>query len=138
MNSRDVGVLDFSDALAVLRALDAARGDSLPHGDSAAHIVDGTTAARAASPPSRDTASPPSRDTASPPSRIEAASPPSRIEAASPPSRNEDAATSRLLRSPWFWGGIAAVLAVGVTVLVLSQTADGSPDRVTLQGRIAP
>jgi hypothetical protein len=41
-----------------------------------------------------------------------------------------------LLTSPWFWGGLAAVVTVGVTVLVLSQTALNEPDTVILDGRI--
>lgn len=43
-----------------------------------------------------------------------------------------------LLTSPWFWGGLAAVAAVGVTVLVLSQTIFESPDAVRVSGRIVP
>ncbi len=42
------------------------------------------------------------------------------------------------LSSPWFWGGLAAVVAVGVTVLVLSQTALKPSDSLMLEGRIAP
>jgi len=43
-----------------------------------------------------------------------------------------------LLQSPWFWGGLAAVATVGVTVIILSQTTLNEPDTVVLGGRIAP
>jgi hypothetical protein len=43
-----------------------------------------------------------------------------------------------LLASPWFWGGLGTVVAVGVTVLVLSQTALNEPDSVLLEGRVSP
>ncbi|HHH26959.1 MAG TPA: hypothetical protein ENK57_01230 [Polyangiaceae bacterium] len=43
-----------------------------------------------------------------------------------------------LLKSPWFWGGLGVVVTVGVTVLILSQTALNEPDVVMLEGRVAP
>ena len=43
-----------------------------------------------------------------------------------------------LLTSPWFWGGLGAVVVVGVTVLVLSQTTLNEPDTVVLEGRVGP
>ena len=43
-----------------------------------------------------------------------------------------------LLTSPWFWGGLGVVVAVGVTVLVLSQTVFKDGDAVTLEGRVSP
>jgi len=42
------------------------------------------------------------------------------------------------LTSPWFWGGLGVVLSVGVTVLVLSQTALNEPDVVMLEGHVSP
>lgn len=42
------------------------------------------------------------------------------------------------LTSPWFWSGLGVVVSVGVTVLVLSQTALNEPDSVRLEGRIGP
>ena len=39
-----------------------------------------------------------------------------------------------LLTSPWFWGGLGLVVTVGVTVLILSQTALNEPDVVTIDG----
>jgi hypothetical protein len=41
-------------------------------------------------------------------------------------------------RSPWFWGAIGAVAAVGITVFVLAKTSEGDADTVHLAGRIAP
>lgn len=46
--------------------------------------------------------------------------------------------TTDLLSSPWFWGGIGVVLAVGVTVLVLSQTTLNEPGTVVVDGRVSP
>jgi hypothetical protein len=43
-----------------------------------------------------------------------------------------------LLTSPWFWSGLGIVVTVGVTVLVLSQTAFKNSDVVNLQGRVNP
>ena len=43
-----------------------------------------------------------------------------------------------LLTSPWFWSGLGIVVTVGVTVLVLSQTAFKNKDVVNLQGRVSP
>jgi hypothetical protein len=43
-----------------------------------------------------------------------------------------------LLTNPWFWSGIGLVLSVGVTVLVLSQTALNEPDMVRLEGTVGP
>ena len=54
-----------------------------------------------------------------------------------PPSKEKGKSEINLLKSPWFWGGLAAVVAVGVTVLVLSQTVLNQPDKVTLDGHIA-
>jgi hypothetical protein len=45
---------------------------------------------------------------------------------------------SAVLTSPWFWGGLGVVVAAGVTVLVLSQTALNKPQTVELNGHIAP
>lgn len=45
---------------------------------------------------------------------------------------------ANLLTSPWFWGGLGAVVTVGVTVLVLSQTVFKDSDSVSLQGRVSP
>jgi hypothetical protein len=43
-----------------------------------------------------------------------------------------------LLTSPWFWSGLGIVVTVGVTVLVLSQTAFKNSDVVNLQGKVSP
>jgi len=43
-----------------------------------------------------------------------------------------------LLTSPWFWGGLGVVVAVGVTVLVLSQTVFDESDTVVLEGQVSP
>lgn len=40
-------------------------------------------------------------------------------------------------KSPWFWGTAGAVVAAGITVLVLSRTSNGPAD-VHLTGRIGP
>jgi len=40
--------------------------------------------------------------------------------------------------SPLFWGGLGAVVAVGVTVLVLSQTVLNDPGTARLTGRVTP
>lgn len=42
------------------------------------------------------------------------------------------------ISSPWFWGGLGAVVAVGVTVIALSQTSLNDPGVVQLQGRVSP
>jgi hypothetical protein len=61
---------------------------------------------------------------------------PAGTSAAAVPEDDED--DWDLLTSPWFWGGLGVVLTVGVTVLVLSQTALNEPDVVMLDGRISP
>lgn len=63
--------------------------------------------------------------------------PVSKAPTAPPPARRGFVA-EHLLRSPWFWGGLAAVAAVGATVIILSQTTLNEPDTVVLGGRIAP
>ena len=61
---------------------------------------------------------------------------------APPPKPTDTAADDEsdwdLLKSPWFWGGLGVVVTVGVTVLILSQTALNEPDVVMLEGRVAP
>jgi hypothetical protein len=88
-------------------------------------------------PPASPEASAPAR---TPSPRSAAVRPPS--EGALPPAplRGEQPGkpSRPLLASPWFWGGLAAVVSVGVTVLVLSQTALKTPDTLLLDGRIAP
>jgi len=42
------------------------------------------------------------------------------------------------LTSPWFWGGFGVVAAVGVTVIVLSQTTMNQPSTVLINGRVGP
>jgi hypothetical protein len=54
------------------------------------------------------------------------------------PSDAKDDDDGNLLTSPWFWGGLGLVVTVGVTVLVLSQTALNEPDSITIEGRVAP
>jgi hypothetical protein len=62
-----------------------------------------------------------------------------RNPAASEPGDAEaDDDQASLLTSPWFWGGLGVVVSVGVTVLVLSQTAFKEPDIITLEGRVSP
>ncbi|RLB65759.1 MAG: hypothetical protein DRI90_01155 [Deltaproteobacteria bacterium] len=41
-----------------------------------------------------------------------------------------------LLTSPWFWTGLGVVVAVGVTVFILSQTTLEDPGVVVLEGRV--
>src|SRR5205085_4233700 len=56
----------------------------------------------------------------------------------SPPPKDKGTLGANLLKSPWCWGGLGAVVAVGITVLVLSQTVLNQPEKVTLDGHIAP
>jgi hypothetical protein len=51
---------------------------------------------------------------------------------------DEDDDSVDLLTSPWFWGGLGVVVAVGVTVLVLSQTVFDESDTVMLEGKVSP
>jgi hypothetical protein len=55
-----------------------------------------------------------------------------------PPTGDKGKKKNNVLTSPWFWGGLGAVVAVGVTVLVLSQTALNEPNKIILDGRISP
>jgi hypothetical protein len=57
---------------------------------------------------------------------------------AEPVVADDDDGDVDLLTSPWFWAGLGTVMAVGVTVLVLSQTALNEPDTVLLEGRVGP
>ena len=50
----------------------------------------------------------------------------------------DDEGALDLLTSPWFWGGLGAVVAVGVTVFALSQTSLNEPDVIRLEGRVSP
>jgi hypothetical protein len=40
--------------------------------------------------------------------------------------------------SPWFWGSLAGVAAVGLTVFIFAETGGGESDTLRLQGRLAP
>lgn len=70
------------------------------------------------------------------PSPAAASSPAPRV----PPSRSREPTKppTHLVSSPWFWGSLAAVVSVGVTVLILSQTTLDAPSTLRLDGRIAP
>jgi hypothetical protein len=59
-------------------------------------------------------------------------------KAAPTPRREPSKPAPHLLSSAWFWGSLAAVVSVGVTVLVLSQTTSDAPTTLRLDGRIAP
>lgn len=56
---------------------------------------------------------------------------------ATPPPRSTPKESKPLWSSPWFWGAIGGVAAVGITVFVLSQTT-GAPSTVHLDGRVVP
>ena len=43
-----------------------------------------------------------------------------------------------LFSSPWFWGGVGVVVAVGITVFALSQAGVDEPGTVRLEGRVSP
>jgi len=107
---------DWSEASAVLRALLVA----LP-----------------ATPPPRRTT--PARPAAARPPAKPAASPaattrPGPVAA----DADEEDDGFDFISSPWFWGGLGAVVAVGVTVIALSQTSLNDPGVVQLQGRVSP
>ena len=106
---------DWSDALAILRGL--ARGASPPGpriagSDSSSHGHSGK-----ASKPGK-------------------AGKPGKADPLAKP--DDGKSDSNFLTSPWFWGGLGVVLSVGVTVLVLSQTALNEPDVVVLEGHVSP
>jgi hypothetical protein len=49
---------------------------------------------------------------------------------------DEDEQT-RVLSSPWFWGGLGVLVAAGITVFALSRSAGGS-ETIELDGRVSP
>ncbi|MBM4359532.1 MAG: hypothetical protein FJ096_15620 [Deltaproteobacteria bacterium] len=52
------------------------------------------------------------------------------------PSREPGKPSHPLLSSGWFWGSLAAVVSVGLTVLIVSHTTGDSPGTVRLDGRL--
>jgi hypothetical protein len=56
-----------------------------------------------------------------------------------PKSPPADRGSGSWLRSPWFWGPLVGVAAVGLTVLVLAETSDDDPNgTVHATGRLLP
>lgn len=68
----------------------------------------------------------------------EVAAPPRDFTASRRPAKEPGQSSHPWLSSPWFWGSLGAVVAVGATVLVLSQTALKPAETVVLEGRIVP
>jgi hypothetical protein len=67
-----------------------------------------------------------------------AATPLAPVAAAAPPAPPPPApGKPPYWKSPWFWAPLGVLLAAGVTVLVVSQTADTSVGNVHLQGHVA-
>jgi hypothetical protein len=60
---------------------------------------------------------------------------PARKPALPPP---EDKSPRSFWTSPWFWGPLAGVAAVGLSVLIVAKTTEKDPDMVRLKGWIAP
>ncbi|MBW2529189.1 MAG: hypothetical protein JRI23_33745 [Deltaproteobacteria bacterium] len=105
---------DWSDAAAVLRAL-------LPAAETSRE--------------QRSAATSPLRPKAAPEPARPHTPAPTVVEKAPPDSEEEG---FDFISSPWFWGGLGAVVAVGVTVIALSQTSLDDPGVVQLQGRVSP
>jgi hypothetical protein len=59
------------------------------------------------------------------------------VAAPPPPPRETPKESKPVWSSPWFWGTLGGVAAVGITVFVLAQTT-GAPDTVHLDGRVVP
>ncbi len=54
------------------------------------------------------------------------------------PDGEDEGGELDFLSSPWFWGGLGVVAAVGITVFALSQSGANDPDVVRLEGRVSP
>ena len=59
---------------------------------------------------------------------------PARTPAPAPP----DTAARPFWQSPWFWGPLAGVTAVGLSVLIAVKASESDPEMVHLKGRVAP
>ena len=57
---------------------------------------------------------------------------------AAPKPEGEADEGSKLVSSPWFWGGLGVLVAAGVTIFAISKSSLGEPDTVLLDGRISP
>jgi hypothetical protein len=135
-------VVEGEDAAPVARAFVVSEGRYSPVTFSPTLRSDASLPARAGAPP------PPStydwtdavallRGLTRP--RASLAAPPAAVPAPTEPPRPlRRSFGEHLVQSSWFWGGLAAVAAVGVTVIILSQTTLNESDTVVLGGRIAP
>ncbi|MBI4702437.1 MAG: hypothetical protein HY744_15060 [Deltaproteobacteria bacterium] len=60
------------------------------------------------------------------------------VPAAAPGRRGGNGSDLDLLGSPWFWGGLGTLAAIGVAVFVAAQVSRDDTDTVRLQGRVSP
>ena len=68
-----------------------------------------------------------------------AASPPAKKTAKAPAKgETKPAETKSIWSSPWFWGTLGGVVAVGATVFAVAKATEGDGGTLRLQGRVAP
>jgi hypothetical protein len=60
---------------------------------------------------------------------------PSKVVTEQPSEQQEE---SRVLSSPWFWGGLGVLVAAGVVVFAVSRSSLSEPASVRLDGRVSP